>query len=226
MIANPTITEAIQQGSTDLLEKSLQDNPDLAAADAKEGISLLLFAAYCRNQGAVNLLKTYRTSLTIYEAVCTGEMEIVMSLLAERPELLNMPSPDGFSLLGYACFFNQPAIARFLVEQGADTNQASANAFRVTPLHSACAIASLPLAQLLLDNGADPNARQQGGVTPLHSAAHNGATELARLLIERGADPNARTDKGETAFSFAEKGSFPETAAFLREQMIRQLNVG
>jgi ankyrin repeat protein len=212
MIANPTITEAIQQGTTDLLEKSLQDNPDLAAADAKEGISLLLFAAYCRNQGAVNLLKTYRTSLTMYEAVCTGEMEIVMSLLAERPELLNIPSPDGFSLLGYACFFNQLAIARFLVEQGADTNQASANAFTVTPLHSACAIASLPLAQLLLDNGADPNARQQGGVTPLHSAAHNGATELARLLIERGADLNARTDKGETA-------------AFLREQMIRQLNV-
>jgi len=226
MIVNSGITEAIQQGSTDLLEKSLQENPNLAAADAKEGISLLLFAAYCRNQPAVQLLKTYRTSLTIEEAVCTGEMEIVMSLLAERPERINIPSQDGFSLLGYACFFNQPAIARYLVEQGANTNQASANAFTVTPLHSACAIASLPLAQLLLDNGADPNARQQGGVTPLHSAAHNGATELARLLIERGADPNARTDKGETAFSFAEKGRFPETAAFLREQMIKQLNAG
>lgn len=227
MIADPAITEAIQQGSTDTLQTALQDNPAIAAADAKDGISLLLFAAYCRNQPAINLIKTYRTSLNIYEAVCIGELEIVRSLLDQRPENLNIPSPDGFSLLGYSCFFNQPAIARYLVmEKGANPNLASANAFKVTPLHSACAIASYPLTLLLLNYGADVNARQQGGVTPLHSAAHHGATELVRLLIEKGADIQARTDKGETALSFAEKGSFTNTAAFIREQMIKTLNAG
>jgi uncharacterized protein len=225
MVADPAITESIQQGTTEILQKALQADPSLAAADAQEGISLLLFAVYCRNQPAVNLLKTYRTSLSIYEAACTGEMGIVMALLAERPETLNRSSADGFSLLGYSCFFNQPAIARYLIDEGADPNQASANAFKVTPLHSACAIASFPLAHLLLDNGADANARQQGGVTPLHSAAHHGATELVRLLFENGADVHARTDSGETALSFAEKGAFANTAAIIREQMIRKLNV-
>lgn len=222
MITDQELTASIQQGQTDLLVKALQANPGIAATDAREGVSLLLFAAYCRNQPAVILIKRYRTSFSIYEATCTGEMEIVKELLDERPEELNLPSPDGFSLLGYACFFNQLAIARFLVlEKGAKVNLASANAFRVTPLHSACAIASYPLALLLLDNGADVNARQQGGFTPLHSAAHQGATQLVQLLVGRGADLQAQTDNGETALSLAEQGSFTNTAAYIREQMTK-----
>jgi ankyrin repeat protein len=225
MITTTEITASIQQGKTDLLSEALQADPAIAAADAGQGISLLLFSVYCHNQQAVNLIKQYRTSFSIYEAVCIGEMEIAKELLDERPEELNLPSPDGFSLLGYACFFNQLAIARYLVmEKGANVNQPSANAFKVTPLHSACAIANYPLTLLLLDNGADVNARQQGGVTPLHSAAHHGATELVQLLIERGADLQARTDNGETALSFAEKGSFINTAAFIREQMTKMIN--
>jgi ankyrin repeat protein len=227
MITDLHITTSIQKGNVDVLSKALRENPALAEGDAKEGISLLLFAAYCKNQQAVNLLKRYRTSLTVYEAVCTGEIEIVKALLDERPEELNIPSPDGFSLLGYACFFNQPAIARYLiVEKEAEVNQPSANAFKVTPLHSACAIVSYPLTQLLLDNGADVNARQQGGGTPLHSAAHQGATELVRLLIESGADINATTDAGDTALSFAEKSAFFNTASYLRQAMIRTPNAG
>jgi uncharacterized protein len=222
MIIDSYITTSIQNGQTDVLSKALQENPALAGGDAKEGVSLLLFAVYCKNQPAVNLLKRYRTSLNVYEAVCTGEMEIAKALLEERPEELNIPSPDGFSLLGYACFFNQRAIARYLiVEKGANVNQASANDLKVTPLHSACAIVSYPLTQLLLDNGADVNARQQGGLTPLHSAAHHGATELVRLLIENGADMNAKTDAGETALSLAEGRSFSNTVNYLRQQMFR-----
>jgi ankyrin repeat protein len=227
MMTDTEITASIQQGKADILSQALKADPAIAAADAKEGVSLLLFAVYSRNQAAVNLIKQYRTSFSIYEAVCIGELEIAKELLDERPEELYLPSPDGFFLLGYACFFNQLAIARYLiVEKEANVNQPSANAFKVTPLHSACAIASYPLTLLLLDNGADVNARQQGGVTPLHSAAHHGATELVQLLIERGADLRARTDNGETALSFAEKGSFTNTATYIREQMTKTLNAG
>lgn len=58
------------------------------------------------------------------------------------------------------------------------------------------------------------------------SSPFNRATELVQLLIERGAGPQARTDNGETALSFAEKGSFSNTAVYIREQMTKPLNAG
>jgi hypothetical protein len=92
MIADPGIIESIQHGKTDILETALQQDPALAEADAKEGLSLLLFAAYCHNHAAVQLIKQYRTGLNIYEAVCTGELEIAQTLLEASPEALNAPS--------------------------------------------------------------------------------------------------------------------------------------
>ena len=46
----------------------------------------------------------------------------------------------------------------------------------------------------LLEAGADPNGRDDGGWTPLHSAAGNddNPEEIIAALVERGADPNAR----------------------------------
>jgi len=95
-------------------------------------------------------------------------------------------------------------------------NRPSSNSFKVAPLHSACAIASYPLAKLLLENGADPDARQQGGFTALHSAAGHGAIPIVSLLLEKGADVQAKTDAGETALSIAEKKEQSDTAELIR----------
>ncbi len=220
MIADIPITQSIQQGDNAALEKALAVTPGLADSVTSDGVSLLLFAVYCKNPSAVGLLKRYKTSLTIYEAVCTGEFDIVSELIEQRPEWINIPSADGFSILGYACFFNQLFIATYLVEEkGANVNLASSNRFKVAPIHSACAIGSEPLARLLLDNGADVNARQQGGFTPLFSAVNIGSVELVTFLLERGADIHARTDDGDTVLSIAEKSPFPGMVTFLQSRL-------
>jgi ankyrin repeat protein len=64
-------------------------------------------------------------------------------------------------------------------------------------------VRSVPLARLLLDAGADPNGRGEGGFTALHSAAQNGDDELVALLQERGADPGLATDDGRTPADLA-----------------------
>jgi hypothetical protein len=53
------------------------------------------------------------------------------------------------------------------------------------------------VARLLLEHGADVNARDDLGDTPLHEAAH-GHVDVVRLLLEHGADVNARDKNGQT----------------------------
>ena len=107
-------------------------------------------------------------------------------------------SADGFPGLGLAIFFGHGALARWLIEQGADVNAPAENAARVAPLHAAAAVRDRETMRLLLERGADANAKQQSDFTPLHGAASRGDIEMAQLLIEHGADRGARTADGMT----------------------------
>jgi ankyrin repeat protein len=76
------------------------------------------------------------------------------------------------------------------------------SAFIETAMNYAAENGMLAAAVLLMDHGADVNARH-GGVTPLHKAAYNGLTEMTALLLERGADVNAVDQYGNTPLHLA-----------------------
>lgn len=57
--------------------------------------------------------------------------------------------------------------------------------------------------RVLLDDGADPNARDEGGTTPLMNAAWFGCVDAVRELLQRGADPHLRDDKNRSARDLA-----------------------
>ena len=67
-----------------------------------------------------------------------------------------------------------------------------------TPLHDAAEYGNTEVATLLLDRGADVNARDNYDNTPLHNAVLYGNTEVATLLLDRGADVAARNNEGYT----------------------------
>ena len=71
----------------------------------------------------------------------------------------------------------------------------------VTPLMHAAALGSLDTVRLLLDHGANINARSAAGATPLMWAAADPAK--VQLLVERGADVKAASESGRTALLLA-----------------------
>lgn len=209
------IFELIKTGKNSLLEQLLEDNPTLADKKTEQGISLLQFAAYCRNNFAVDILKRHKQNLDIFEAASIGDSETIRQLLDKTPDLLNSFSADGFTALGLASFFGHFTLVKQLLDKGANPNIASNNQFKVAPIHSACAISAIDIAELLIKHGANVNAKQTQGVTPLHSAAHNGQTKLSKLLIDNGADINAKMDNGQTPLFMANEKNFQETAELL-----------
>ena len=54
-----------------------------------------------------------------------------------------------------------------------------------------CILPSLIIAELLIEKGADVNAKSNRGYTPLHEASDHGKIEIIDLLIAKGADVNA-----------------------------------
>jgi ankyrin repeat protein len=70
-----------------------------------------------------------------------------------------------------------------------------------TPLHCAVWKGHPQVVTLLLEAGADVNARNENdhwGTTPLHAAAHANQASIAQLLIDRGANVNATDREGRT----------------------------
>jgi ankyrin repeat protein len=153
-------------------------------------MSDILQAVYRGDREEAERLATGR-ALDLFEAAALGRTERVQELLADDPSLANAFGDDGFQPLGLAVFFGHPESARVLLDAEAEVNSASRNDFKVMPLHSACAVKDVAkrheLARLLLERGADPNARQQDDFTPLMAADQVGDARLRGLLVEHGA---------------------------------------
>ena len=82
-----------------------------------------------------------------------------------------------------------------------------------TPLHWAAQEGKVDAAAVLLEHGADVNARDRDGSTPLHKAAFRGHGDLIGLLVRAGADPSTRDRSGRTPLHAAQR---EETGDLLR----------
>ena len=164
--------------------------------------SAILSALYNRKPDEAERLAEGAT-LTIWEAAALGRDARVTELLREDPAAANAWAPDGFMPLGLAAFFDRPATVRALLDAGANVHATARNSMKVQPLHAAVAARSQDIVQLLLERGADPNARQQVGYTPLMGAAGAGRDDMVSLLLASGADPSLVSEDGKTASGIA-----------------------
>lgn len=69
-----------------------------------------------------------------------------------------------------------------------------------------------------VDNGADVNTKNNGGMTPLHYAALQGHLEVIKYLVSQGADINALNSDGKTPYQLAYQNDRKDIAAYLKNE--------
>lgn len=97
---------------------------------------------------------------------------------------------------------NHLAILQILVEKGANIEKMGRFATIGTPLHVACHHGHAHAVNLLIELGADRNARDETAFTPLHVACRAGQYDVAFMLVDLEADRTARADNNKLAFDY------------------------
>jgi ankyrin repeat protein len=149
----------------------------------------------------------------IIDAVRSGDLAKVESLLEAKPQLVQAKDAGGRTPLHWACRGVHFEMLKFLVEKGADVNAKDDDG--ITPLHSLAAKAHSDGIAFLLAYKAEVNARSGFRDTPLHYAAQSGNTDVVKFMLENGADPTARDNMRNTPLLYAIRGNSIEMAEYL-----------
>ncbi len=104
-------------------------------------------------------------------------------------------------------------ILGLLMDRGADIHAKSDNGSSILD----SMITSVEICKMLLQFGADINARGKMGWTPLIYAAIQGEYETAKILIEHGADIHVKDVYGETALQIAENQVWDDNDDYQRK---------
>lgn len=126
-------------------------------------------------------------------AIRAGDARAMQKALT--PGLVGATDAGGSTPLHHAAAFGTPAMMKALIADGAPVN--AKNGRGSTPLH--WAIQDEVKVRLLLEAGADVNARQADGRTIVYQAASVGnGNAVLRLLLEKGGDANTPTANGNS----------------------------
>ena len=128
------------------------------------------------------------------DAIRTGDVQALRELLVKNPALVHQRIDGQRTLLHVATdwpghFPNNAATVAALIACGAAVDAPFSGSHAETPLHWAASCDDVEVIDVLLDNGADIEARGGviGGGTPLADAVAFAQWQAARRLVERGA---------------------------------------
>ncbi|MEM7362197.1 MAG: ankyrin repeat domain-containing protein [Bacteroidota bacterium] len=91
----------------------------------------------------------------------------------------------------------------------------NAKKYSCTPLHLAACFNSKEVAEILVQYGANIEAKDEYEKTPLHWSAENNSKEVAKILIQHNANIDAKDDLGETPLHNAAEDNSTEVARLL-----------
>ena len=131
-----------------------------------------------------------------------------------------------------ACTYNQPSIAKILLNEG-DANPRALDTDLRTPLHEACQEGHTEIAQILLKEANEKfgeefinnmtRDKDDDGATPLLLGVSKGGTDIVQLLLEYRANPNQKNKENNFAAHSAARTGDLETLKLLFENGAKKL---
>lgn len=180
------IHDAARKGDQAKVVALLSQNPELVFSRDKFGNTPLHLAAL-HNQPAVAALLLANGADVNARNTNAGDTPLTLALQSyQHKEMLEL-----------------------LLTHGAEVNVLLSNG--VTPLRHAIDLDLPDDVELLLANGADPNALNSVLVAVLHDR-----TKILEILLDYGADPNTKDLWGHTPLYYAKSNSHEKAAALLR----------
>jgi ankyrin repeat protein len=204
------IRKAVREGDAHRVQALIVDKPERVRQVDAVGNAPLHLAVAANNPGMVRLLVESGSPLDARNG--NGRTPAVIALFGlhrwwrneEKPEILDLLLRSGaeYTMLIAATLGDETRV-RELLRDGASLANAVDPCWR-RPLSGAASKGHTNIVRLLLERGADPNAKEaicQGGLA-LHEAAKNGFIEIAQLLLDKGAVPEHWVDSsGDSVFA-------------------------
>ena len=180
---------AVEENLTQMVELLLEKGAELNAQNGW-GITPLCLATVADNQTIIELLMAKNAQVDLATAIVAGQWEQAQALLDAQPTLIS----EKPLLIHYTIQQGLGSATSWLLERGVDINiraryQLGDHVASLTPLHAAIKAERVEIARILLESGADVNAKTIGEleITSLRAAAFTGNLDLIRLLVKHGA---------------------------------------
>ena len=209
-------------GTLDAMKLLISSGAD-AKAESEAGVTALHWCTgdvakvhLLLDQGAdVNKASRLGRTPLLVAASAYGALETVKLLLQKGAEV-NVVDSAGFTPLNAAANVDNTAVAKLLIEKGANLKAKTSIGQVGTALMGAAHNGNLELTRLLLAHKADLNAISAesdgnvkngpvavGNLTALHFAVANGSAEEVKLLLDAGALVDPRDIRGMTPIMMA-----------------------
>ena len=190
---------AAADGKIEHVKLLISEGADVNARDQK-GLTPALIALDACELAMVDLLvEKGADTTTPHLAAYTGDLRGIKSLLEKDGPV---DSLEGLTLLHAASAGGHIDVVEYLIAEGFEAT-ATTEDNKTTPLHLVAVSGHEEVAGLLIDKGANVNAKDGRGCAPLYLAAQYGDIEVAQALLAEGADPNQENSNGKTPLQAA-----------------------